>query len=159
MPQPHVPIVQHYHLITSFGGKSRRTFLHSMCQGKGHPQSEEALTWCWREGSEPGDCCVLMAARCHGLCRRQHPVVRDVLPTPCAPGRGAKLQRVIQTTGLGKTSPSWQMLLTWVGFRKTEVTKPCFSLQWEIQREKSMFSCKKPDPRKRRKEGGEGNAS
>jgi len=58
---------------------------------------------------------------------------------------------VIQTTDLGKTSASWQTVITWAGFRKTEVTKPCFSLQWEIQRNKSMLSCKRLSLRKRRK--------
>lgn len=28
-------------------------------------------------------------------------------------------ESVIQTTGLGKTSGSWQMFITWAGFRKT----------------------------------------
>lgn len=62
-------------------------------------------------------------------------------------------------TGLGKTSALSQMLITWAGFKKTEVTKPYFRLQWEIQRDRSVLSWKKPDRRKRRKEGGEGNAS
>lgn len=71
--------------------------------------------------------------------RRKHPGAGIVLPT--APGLGVSLgaeqgckEGVIPGTGLGKkTSASWQMLLTWAGLRKTEVTKPCCSLRWETE--------------------------
>lgn len=48
------------------------------------------------------------------------------------PGSRARLQRRSYSNHrLRNTSASWQMLLTWAGFRKTEVAKPCCSLQWE----------------------------